>query len=67
MRRKVRWPIKKLFNRNLKKKINVQLKTLDMEKKFKDIEQRSLEEEGYFCEAKQATFFDEESEVKKER
>ena len=39
MRRKVRWPIKKLFNRTLKKKINVWLKTLDMEQKFKDIEQ----------------------------
>lgn len=67
LRRKVRWPVKKLFNRTLKKKINVWLKTLDMEKKFKDIEQGSLEEEGYFCEVEQGTFFDEESEDEKER
>lgn len=38
-----------------------------MEKKFKDIEQRSLEEEGYFHEVDQGTFFDEESEDEKER
>ena len=38
-----------------------------MEKKFKDIEQGSLEEEGYFCEVEQGTFFDEESEDEKER
>lgn len=38
-----------------------------MEQKFKDIEQGSLEEEGYFCEAEQGTFFDEESEDEKER
>ena len=67
MRRKVRWPLKKLFNRTLKKKMNVWLKTLDLEKKFKDIEQGSLGEEGYFCEAEQGTFLDEESEDNKER
>ena len=38
-----------------------------MEKKFKDIEQGSLVEEGYFCEDEQGTFFDEENENKKER
>ena len=37
-----------------------------MEQQFKDIEQGSLEEEGYFCEVEQVTFFDEESEDEKE-
>ena len=67
MRRKVRWPVKKLFNRNLKKKVNIWLQTLEMQKTFKDIEQGSLEEEGYFCEAEQGILFDEESEDEKER
>ena len=65
MRRKVRWPVKKLFNRTLKKKINVWLKTLDMEQKFKDIEQGSLEEEGYSCEVEQGTSLMKKVEMRK--
>ena len=41
LRRKVRQPVQKLLNRTLKQKINVWLKPLDIEHKFKDIEQGS--------------------------
>ena len=67
LRRKVRWPVKRLFDRKLKHKVNVWLKTLQTKGKFRENKSGLLKEEVYLCKPEKGTFFDEESEDGEEK